>query len=210
MKVTKEQREENRFRLLDAAAKLFKERGIGAVSVGEIAEAAGLTHGALYRHFPSKEKIAEATTEYVFNAATDRIVQKRDEVGWNLRDAMDSYLSPEHLMNRAGGCPSASLGIEVAGCSTEIRQAFERGFQKFILEFSALPNGHESRRDEAIMAYASGIGTMILARAVKDPALAKEILSVGRRHLPAQPGSSGMNGSGASPKKRTPSRVRAR
>src|ERR1700686_1557683 len=58
MKVTKEKAAENRAALVQAAGRLFRERGIDGVGVAEISKKAGLTHGALYAQFPSKEALA--------------------------------------------------------------------------------------------------------------------------------------------------------
>jgi AcrR family transcriptional regulator len=52
-----EQRQETRRRLLDAAAQVFAERGYHAASVDEVAEAAGMTKGAVYSNFSSKEEL---------------------------------------------------------------------------------------------------------------------------------------------------------
>ena len=61
MRVSKEQAANNRRRILEAAARLFRERGIDGTGVDAITEAAGLTHGAFYSHFGSKEEVvAEA------------------------------------------------------------------------------------------------------------------------------------------------------
>ncbi|MEI5528225.1 ScbR family autoregulator-binding transcription factor [Streptomyces brasiliscabiei] len=46
--------------ILRAAAEVFDERGYDSASTTEILERSGLTRGALYHHFPSKEAIAVA------------------------------------------------------------------------------------------------------------------------------------------------------
>jgi AcrR family transcriptional regulator len=73
MKVTKEKATENRAALLRAASRLFQERGIDGVGVAEISKKAGLTHGALYAQFPSKEALAaEAFTSEILMYAAPR------------------------------------------------------------------------------------------------------------------------------------------
>ena len=66
MKVTKEQSELNRQALLDAAARLFKQHGIDGVGVADICKAAGLTHGALYKHFADKQDLAAQAFAHSF------------------------------------------------------------------------------------------------------------------------------------------------
>ena len=57
MRVTKEKAAENRERILTEAARLFRERGVSAVGMDALAEAAGMTHGSLYSQFDSKVRI---------------------------------------------------------------------------------------------------------------------------------------------------------
>ncbi|WP_218022230.1 TetR family transcriptional regulator [Nocardia amamiensis] len=52
------QASETRQRLLDAAVRLFAERGYDEVAVADIAEAAGVAHGLLYHHFGNKREIS--------------------------------------------------------------------------------------------------------------------------------------------------------
>src|ERR1700723_823730 len=62
--VSKATTELNRGALLGAASRLFREKGIDGVGVAEIAKEAGLTHGALYKHFPSKDALAAEAFYY--------------------------------------------------------------------------------------------------------------------------------------------------
>ena len=91
MKVSKDQVAEHRARILAAAARLFRLRGFDDVTVAEVMKDAGLTHGAFYGHFPSKEAlIAEAIGQVLAPAP--------DGVGTRMRAAAyaDGYLSARH------------------------------------------------------------------------------------------------------------------
>src|ERR1700719_5010874 len=68
MRVTKEKAAENRERILTEAARLFRERGVSAVGMDALAEAAGMTHGSLYSQFDSKEHLAAAARGPAFDA----------------------------------------------------------------------------------------------------------------------------------------------
>src|SRR3954449_2014254 len=62
MRVSREHAAQNRERILDAAARLFRERGFEGIGVADLMKEAGLTHGGFYGHFSSKEDlIAEAS-----------------------------------------------------------------------------------------------------------------------------------------------------
>src|SRR5271155_6236798 len=106
MKVSREQVAEHRTRILAAAARLFRLRGFDEVTVAEVMKDAGLTHGAFYGYFPSKEAlIAEAVAQTLASAA---------EGGSSAAEFADGYLSVKHRNNRATSCPFSSLGTEAA------------------------------------------------------------------------------------------------
>src|SRR5438132_9992216 len=64
MRVSKEKAAENRERILKAASRLMRERGISGVGVDALTEAAGMTHGSLYSQFGSKERLVEEAVGY--------------------------------------------------------------------------------------------------------------------------------------------------
>src|ERR1700744_6136215 len=116
MKVSREQVVENRRRILDAAAQLFRERGFENVTVAEVMSAAGLTHGGFYGHFDSKEDlIAEAMAHVV----TPRPERSSEEVHRYAK----TYLSTGHRDDIGTSCPFSSLGTEVARSSPAVRHA---------------------------------------------------------------------------------------
>src|SRR5215211_1568681 len=102
MRVSREQVAENRRKILEAAGRLFRERGFEAVTVAEVMQAAGLTHGGFYRHFKSKDDLIAQTLAH---ALADDAAGETDLA----RYARD-YLSPAHRDNVTGGCPVAGLG----------------------------------------------------------------------------------------------------
>src|SRR3984957_4620794 len=73
LRITKEQAAENRARVVDAAAKLFREKGFEAVGVAELMHAAGMTHGGFYNHFASKEAVEAAACEQVFTKSVAKL-----------------------------------------------------------------------------------------------------------------------------------------
>ena len=59
-RMSEAEKQKSHRRILDAAARLFRERGIEATSVADVMKAAGMTHGGFYRHFDSKEDLVSA------------------------------------------------------------------------------------------------------------------------------------------------------
>src|SRR5437868_1120230 len=121
MKVSREQMAENRRRILDAASRLFRDRGSDAVSVAEVMKAAGLTHGGFYGHFSSKDDLVAQTLAHVLAA---------DSGGeGDLRAYADAYLAPGHRDNAAGGCPTAGLAADIRHQTPAARAAMTEGLR---------------------------------------------------------------------------------
>ncbi len=180
MRVSKEKAAQNRERILTSAARLFREHGISATGVDSITDDAGLTHGGLYSQFGSKEAIAAEAIRFaltrgkrVWQRALERNPGKRA-----LPAIVDGYLSRAHRDAPGNGCVVAALGTDIARQPRRVRQAFTREI-KVDLEFLSrlMPDGDPSRSyEDAIVAFASMIGALILARAVSDDALSDLIL----------------------------------
>ena len=162
-------------RIVKEASRLFRERGFENVTVGEVMKAAGLTHGAFYAHFGSKQELQEAAVAYGQGISTDR-AKSYGATRKGRRAYADLYLSPRHRDNPGNGCTMAALAQEVARSTPELKAAFERGLEEILTAASA-------ERKEAIFQTAALLGGVVLARAVQNPGLSDEILESVRRKL---------------------------
>src|SRR5580692_5191998 len=175
MKVTKEKAAENRAALVRAAGRLFRERGIDGVGVAEISKKAGLTHGALYAQFPSKEALAAEAFASGLKPGLE-MTADRDGSPAALADFLDHYLSLEHRDNLAAGCPMAASASEVARQDKVICERFAEGFEHFVAVvergLGASPVKAENRQ-RALAMMAAMIGGVAASRAVArtDPKL---------------------------------------
>ncbi|MBK3399198.1 MULTISPECIES: TetR family transcriptional regulator [Methylobacterium] len=181
MRVSREQFQENRRRILEAAGRLFREKGFSAVTVAEVMEAAGLTHGGFYGHFTSKEDLAAQALAQALAPAPREPGAAPDLAGF-----VAAYLSAAHRDRPGGGCALAALSGEAARQPAPVRRAFTDGFEARLARMQeALPEGD---RAAALAAVASLVGALVLARAVDDPALSDEILAATRGALaPTRP-----------------------
>src|SRR4051795_4883364 len=109
MRVTKKKAAENRERILTEAARLFRERGVSAVGMDALAEAAGMTHGSLYSQFDSKEHLAAEALGRAFDASAAQYGEVE-----TLSAYVERYLSPRHRDTPGSGCAIATLGCEVS------------------------------------------------------------------------------------------------
>ena len=179
MRVSREQVAENRRKILEAAGRLFRERGFEAVTVAEVMQAAGLTHGGFYGYFKSKtELIAEALAGMLTATGSDI----------DLSRYAAKYLSSAHRADVAGGCPTAALASETLRQAPEARAAMTAGLRRQIEDLSkhAPGDSETERRQAAIGSWAAMVGAMILARMSNDHALSDEILDQTRAWLGTQ------------------------
>jgi TetR/AcrR family transcriptional repressor of nem operon len=181
MRVSREQMRENRERILDAAATMFRERGFDGVGVADLMKAVGLTHGGFYGHFASKDDLAAQAIGRAFANANNWLKEaKAAEPDTPLKAIAGRYLSTQHRDAPGQGCPVAALGCDIARQGEASRQAATEGVRAAIasLADAAPGEGGGERRRAAIAAYASLVGALVLARIVDDPALSEEILAV--------------------------------
>ena len=162
-------------RIVKEASRLFRERGFENVTVGEVMKAAGLTHGAFYAHFGSKQDLQEAAVAYGQGVSAG-LAQRYGATKKGRHAYADRYLSRRHRDNPGDGCTMAALAPEVARSTPELKAAFERGFEEIL-------SAKGGNRKEAIFQSAALIGGVVLARAVHDPRLSDEILESVRQKL---------------------------
>ena len=192
MRVSREKAEENRAAVLNAAARLFRERGLDGARVAEITHAAGLTHGGFYGQFTGgKDALAAEAVTAAFGATRafwDGLVE-----GHEGQDALaaiaDAYLSPEHHGDPGGGCPVPALATDAARRGGTVRAAFTAGVRDLLDALTRhLPGEAEAeRRAGATRLLATLAGAVLIARAVDDPDLASEVLRAAGADMVAQP-----------------------
>lgn len=171
LKVTGEQAEEHRARLIAAARRLFRQHGFQKVSVARISEAAGLTHGAFYSHFSSKNDIEViAIAAIIEKAAADWREVIRANPGDPLPSLVEGYLTFDHTSDGDTGCAFVALGSEIARGSEELREAASRALPSQIDVLETIFEGDDAptRRHKAMAAYASLVGAATMAQSLSD------------------------------------------
>lgn len=177
MRVSREQVLKNKEAILEAAGRLFRERGFEPVTVADVMKSAGLTHGGFYGYFRSKEDLIAQTMAAVFHGT--------EPPAADLQAFAAQYLSPEHRDNRACGCPVAALSSEAVRQPEGARAEMTEGLRRWIASLSrAAPGDDEkSKRRAAIGSWAAMVGALIMARMSDDPALSDEILGETKKWL---------------------------
>ena len=185
MRVTRQQARENRSRVLRLAAQRFREKGLNGLGVAELMQEAGLTHGAFYKQFSSKEELAaEACAAAIADnlAAYQRLAKEDPE---NLVPLFSSLISELHRNTPGDGCLLASLGADIARSKKSVRSKVTDGVRKIVDQLSGWMPGRSKTlaRRKAITTYTTVVGSLVVARAVDDPKFAREILKAARESL---------------------------
>ncbi|MFL6681655.1 MAG: TetR/AcrR family transcriptional regulator [Burkholderiaceae bacterium] len=178
-------------RIVSAAARAIRRSGYEGTGVADIMKEAGLTHGAFYAHFSSREAmLAEAAGRACAEstAATADVVASAPP-GKALEAMLRMYLSPEHLAAIDVGCPLAALGSETPRQVPEVRRALTRHLKEMIdLVARQLPDwGRPGAHEQALVTVSTMVGALLLARAVDEPALADRLCTAALERLVAAP-----------------------
>ncbi len=187
MKITKEKAEENRAALVKAASKLFREKGIDGVGVAEISKAAGLTHGALYAHFPSKGALAVEAFAWGMEQARTKMESFEIDGEPDIEKFLNYYLSPAQRDNYGGHCAMAAAASEIGRQDEALSATFAESYQFMVDAFERrlAANNPQANAAQIAMALAAGlIGATSVARATAkaNPEVSVQVLE-GMRQL---------------------------
>jgi TetR/AcrR family transcriptional regulator, transcriptional repressor for nem operon len=181
MRVTKEKAAENRERILKAASRLIRERGISGAGVDALTEAAGMTHGSLYSQFGSKERLVEEALGYALIASG-----KTTAGAATLDQYIAGYLAPEHRDQLGQGCPLAALACEMPRQSTGVKETFTAGLRGMLKQLTGRMDAglkQRQRDEQGLATLASLVGALVLARAVNNSELSDAILRATKKRL---------------------------
>jgi TetR/AcrR family transcriptional repressor of nem operon len=192
MGVTKEQAVHNRERILAAAERLFREKGVDAVGLAELMKEAGFTQGGFYNHFASKEALV---SEVVGKAMDEGQQQLGAAIAQSRRIGADPlirhikwYLSPAQRDDIDCGCPIAGFAGDIPHLSKAAQASYAEALEQLFNQIAQMVLEQDSKltreeaRARAISLYSHMVGSLLLSRAVSasQPAMADEILKHGR------------------------------
>lgn len=180
-------KEASRERIVHAAARAIRRSGYDGTGVSDIMKEAGLTHGAFYAHFVSREAMLAAAADRAgaeANAIAAGVVAAVPPEQ-ALQEMIRVYLSKDHLANIESGCPNSALGSEMPRQSPEVRRAATRRIKEMIdLVARQLPDwGQPSAHERALVTVATMVGTLMLARAVDEGSLSDAFCQAAMKNL---------------------------
>ncbi|MGX9144799.1 TetR/AcrR family transcriptional regulator [Mesorhizobium sp. 128a] len=179
MRVSRSQAEQNRQTVIDVASRLFREHGFDGIGLKDLMKGAGLTQGAFYKQFDSKEDLAAQASRRAMEHATRRwsaavAAKPEDPLG----AVIDLYLSKGHREERMDGCPVAALGSDAARQGNEVKASFEAGIGEYLGMLGPWIGeaDGEAPSGKAMAILSTMVGAVLLSRAVNDPDLAQAFL----------------------------------
>lgn len=185
MKVSRAQAEENRERILDNAAQLFRERGFDGIGLNDLMQSAGLTRGGFYGHFESKDDLAAQATR---RALQDNREQWKKQTDRSLQAWVKTYLSDAHRDHIGAGCGLVALAGDAARGGPAVKEVFAEGVASLVatLQTQMPAVDAAAKREQALAMLSTLVGALLLSRAVGgDVPLSRELREAARKSLPA-------------------------
>lgn len=175
-------KEQKRQELLDISGQLAKKNGFNATGIDGFMKAAGVTSGAFYSHFSSKNDLFKALIE---NELQHSIQMWQDnpyeEPSQWIDFELNRYLALSHVEQPDRGCALPSLASEIARSNDEIKQAYQneliRGQQIFLK--------HLDSEETAWAVMCQLVGAILMARSIADHHLKITILESSKKSIKA-------------------------
>ncbi|WP_075213928.1 TetR/AcrR family transcriptional regulator [Mongoliimonas terrestris] len=179
MRVSRSQAAENRQTVIDVASRLFRQHGFDGIGLKDLMEAAGLTQGAFYKQFESKEDLAVHASERALERTAERW---ETEIAAHPEDPLGAvlslYLSQGHRSEVAEGCPIVALGADAIRHGGDVKRSFAAGVRNRLNRLRDLiGETHPQDADSKALAVASlMIGGLMLTRLFEEAELADAVL----------------------------------
>ncbi|ALA17850.1 MULTISPECIES: TetR/AcrR family transcriptional regulator [unclassified Chelatococcus] len=189
MRVSRIQAEKNRQTVIDVASRLFREHGFDGIGLKDLMEGAGLTQGAFYKQFASKDDLVAQASRRALESAFSRwsaaaAANPQDPLG----AVIAFYLSMEHRAERMDGCPIVALGADAARQGADVKASFEAGIREYLALLGSWIGdaGGGEPAGKAMAILSTMVGALVLSRAVNDEQLSKQFLHAAAESV--QPG----------------------
>jgi TetR/AcrR family transcriptional repressor of nem operon len=189
MRVSRIQAAENRELVIDVASRLFREHGFDGIGLKDLMKGAGLTQGAFYKQFASKDDlVAQATKRALESASRKWSAAAETNPTDPLGAVVAFYLSMGHREERGDGCPVVALGSDAARQGANVKASFDAGIREYLEMLSHWVEGPdgEDASDNAMVALSTMVGALVLSRAVSSKRLSKQLLQAAAKDVLAR------------------------
>jgi AcrR family transcriptional regulator len=176
MRYTAEYKEKARVNLVEAGGRHAKQHGFASSGMADLAAAAGVTTGSLYKHFNGKSDLFVALISAELKRTADLYGSVDPSDPHQVMRALSGYLSRGHVKHAESGCPLPSLTPEIGRADPAVKEAFEKGVKDIHTNVAALTGD----ADTAWVVMAQNVGAVMIARAMHNEALQNELLKAVR------------------------------
>ena len=197
MRLTKQQADANREKIVETASYKFRQHGFDGISLTDLMKSAGFSHGGFYNHFDSKDSLIEEACRASFVEYTSRLSALLEEDPNHFIVALQKYLSVGHRDDPGKGCPTASLVADAQNQTAQVQSAFADGISRYLEIFeknlsiagkragTQPPVSAEEIRAKSMRVLSEIVGAMLLSRSVlkSNPGLSEEILKASREGI---------------------------
>ena len=173
---SKQSKEQHHAQIVAIAAKRFKENGLEGLSISQLMQEAGLTHGGFYKHFASREDLVVQAVECALSASRAKL----SDPTLSYPAFVQTYLSPTHRDAVGDGCALAALASDVARAQAATKRLYTEQLTHTLARLQHLLGDEDN--SQAIVAFSALTGALAMARAVDDEQLALQILEVARTY----------------------------
>ena len=169
MRYSAEHKAQTREKLIVSSGSLAKRGGFSSTGVDALMKAIGLTGGAFYSHFPSKDDLFSAIVERELSQSAMHMGTRDQQT---LERCLSKYLQLAHVDNVDGGCPIPALGAEIARSEVAVREQAEHWLLRWQQAWSEILGS-----DEQAWAYISQcVGALVVARMLASPEQQQRVL----------------------------------
>jgi TetR/AcrR family transcriptional repressor of nem operon len=172
--------------VINTASRLFRERGFDGIGLKDLMKGAGLTQGAFYKQFASKDDLAAQASKRALESVSRRWSAAAEA---NPKDPLGAviafYLSMGHHEERMDGCPVVALGSDAARQSGDVKASFEAGIKNYLKMLGRWigETDREDTADKAMAILSTMVGALVLSRAVNNKRLSKRFLQAAAKSV---------------------------
>ncbi|WP_068828982.1 TetR/AcrR family transcriptional regulator [Pseudomonas sp. BMS12] len=175
MRYSAEHKTQTREKLLASSGALAKRGGFASTGVDGLMKAIGLTGGAFYGHFSSKDELFAAIVERELSHSL-KLLGSEEASRDKLQRCLDLYLSMQHVEQPDSGCAIPSLGAEIARADRSVRELAEHWLLR--LQQAWAKELADPQLAWAILAQC--VGALVVARMLATPQLQEDVLDSSR------------------------------
>jgi TetR/AcrR family transcriptional repressor of nem operon len=177
----------SRERILRIAARMFRQKGLQGVSIANLMQKAGLTHGGFYKHFTSRDDLLTQALKIALAEADEpekyvKYLAPIEPGEMTFDMFVRAYLGKVHRDESGSACAVGTLVSDVGRAGKDVKDLYTARVKKNLAGLIALMSGPRGKPDKsaALVVFSAMVGAFALARALSDRTLSDDLLKAVR------------------------------